>query len=409
MQKKLIALAIAGLSSAAFAQSNVTVYGVIDMTQESVKATGATAATTALSDTNVLSRGRLSSNSSLIGFKGSEALGNGLTAIFQYESGIAADTAGALAGGRDTFVGLTGGFGTLVGGTLTHPYRALGAKVDNNPGASSIGFTGSIYGEIDGVKTGTDDRATNAIAYVSPSFSGLTATVAYVNGERKQNTAQNTTGNAVCYNPTTGAVTQAAACGANVQLAAAAGVAAGQAVNSRAYQFAAQYDNGPLFVGFAHHDAKDPAANLGLSSKFKGDRLAAAYTFGGATRLSALWDKQKLGTTAAGASELDTKRTAWMIGASHTMGANQIYLQFAKAKNTTGSAAVAGDDTSAKQATLGYAYSLSKRTTAHAYYTKITNAAQGSYDFYVNGLGGSTGVANGADPVGYGVGLRHTF
>ena len=46
MQKKLIALAVAGLglSGAAFAQSNVTVYGIFDASFESVKASGAAAA-----------------------------------------------------------------------------------------------------------------------------------------------------------------------------------------------------------------------------------------------------------------------------------------------------------------------------------------------------------------------------
>ncbi|MCK7502422.1 MAG: porin [Comamonadaceae bacterium] len=42
MQKKLIALAIAGLATApAFAQTNVTIYGVADLTQEYVDGKGA--------------------------------------------------------------------------------------------------------------------------------------------------------------------------------------------------------------------------------------------------------------------------------------------------------------------------------------------------------------------------------
>ena len=42
MQKKLIALAIAGLATApAFAQTNVTIYGVADLTWEYVDAKGA--------------------------------------------------------------------------------------------------------------------------------------------------------------------------------------------------------------------------------------------------------------------------------------------------------------------------------------------------------------------------------
>jgi predicted porin len=36
---------------------------------------------------------RVSTNSSYIGFKGAEALGNGLTAVFQLESGVGFDNA----------------------------------------------------------------------------------------------------------------------------------------------------------------------------------------------------------------------------------------------------------------------------------------------------------------------------
>ena len=181
MQKKLIALAIAGLATApAFAQSNVTIYGVADATFENVKASGATTANS--DDSTRLNRNRVTSNSSLLGFKGAEDLGNGLKAIYQFETGINADgTGNALNGSqRDTFVGLTGNFGTVVLGRLTHPIRNMGNKVDLTPGATGIGYHGSMYGEFLGLKTGTDDRAPNAVAYVSPSFYGFTATAAYV-------------------------------------------------------------------------------------------------------------------------------------------------------------------------------------------------------------------------------------
>lgn len=66
MQKKIIALAVAGLmSGAAFAQSNVTVYGVVDLGQAWVKTDGAVAA-----NKDQDSVGRLDNNSSHIGFKG---------------------------------------------------------------------------------------------------------------------------------------------------------------------------------------------------------------------------------------------------------------------------------------------------------------------------------------------------
>ena len=82
MQKKLIALAIAGLASgAAFAQNNVTIYGVADVGVE-VGNYGDGAKFRVQSGQSAGSR---------LGFKGEEALGNGLSAIWTAEMGIAFD------------------------------------------------------------------------------------------------------------------------------------------------------------------------------------------------------------------------------------------------------------------------------------------------------------------------------
>ena len=187
MQKKLIALAVAGLASTgAFAQANVTVYGVADATFDVVKVSGD--AVNDLGNTT-----RVSTNSSYIGFKGAEALGNGLTAVFQIESGVGFDNSGTLGATRDSFVGVAGGFGTVVLGKLTGPTRALGGAVDVNSGATGIGTNGALLGKLGNTlvsggdnSVGTtcarsatcvsifDDRWKNAIAYVSPTFAGRT-------------------------------------------------------------------------------------------------------------------------------------------------------------------------------------------------------------------------------------------
>jgi predicted porin len=99
MQKKLIALAVAGLASTgAFAQANVTVYGVADAPSTSF-----------VFPTRQQRTGQhhpCFHQLFLIGFKGAEALGNGLTAVFQFESGVGFDNNGGLGASRDSFVGL---------------------------------------------------------------------------------------------------------------------------------------------------------------------------------------------------------------------------------------------------------------------------------------------------------------
>ena len=115
MQKKIIALAVAALAStAAFAQTNVTIYGIADA---SVSATTNLGATTGQTGFKVNS-GTLST--SRIGFKGVEDLGNGLKALFVLEYGLAMDASAPIgtstitsAAARQQFVGLTGGFGTV--------------------------------------------------------------------------------------------------------------------------------------------------------------------------------------------------------------------------------------------------------------------------------------------------------
>jgi predicted porin len=98
----------------------------------------------------------------------------------------------------------------VVLGNLTGPTRALGAAVDVNAGATGIGANSALLGKLGNNLLGTtnttsgsytaagcqlcrsttctsifDTRWKNAIAYVSPTFAGLNATVAYVANENK--------------------------------------------------------------------------------------------------------------------------------------------------------------------------------------------------------------------------------
>jgi predicted porin len=108
MQKKLIALAVAALASgAAFAQSNVTVYGQVDV-GFSHRSSGRYAGGVFAGGDRALGveselvpgstyRGRLKSKNAIdsglsdaskIGFKGVEDLGNGTKALFVLEAGF---------------------------------------------------------------------------------------------------------------------------------------------------------------------------------------------------------------------------------------------------------------------------------------------------------------------------------
>ena len=440
MQKKIIALAVAGLmSGAAFAQSNVTVYGVADATFDNVKAGGAStlavggldyfntttglwtttpAATpaTTYSNLNQPNRNRVSTNSSLLGFKGSEALGNGLTAVFQLEGGASFDSAGAFAFNRDSFVGLAGGFGTVAAGNLTGPTRGLGAAMDPFAGATGITSNTALIGKLGGATlvganpyfylsgagaptaaanslanvqaamvaagypagcaaSGTctsifDTRWTNAIAYISPNFAGLTLTAAYVANENKSRSD------------------------------------VVQALNTRGYDIGARYENGPILAGLTYNKAK--FGDVETRSSVSGDvitcgdseasdlRAAFRYNFGMAT-VGLMYDRVKASDNSG-----SLKRNAWFLPVTFNVSGNgKIVAQYGQAGDISGTS-----QTGAKMFALGYEHSLSKRTVVKAVWSQINNDQAAYYDFGVNSVGG---VMPGADPKGFQVGVRHSF
>jgi len=387
MQKKLIALAVAGLASTgALAQANVTVYGVADASFDVVRISGD--ANNELGNTT-----RVSTNSSLLGFKGAESLGNGLTAVFQYESSVGFDNAGALGATRDSYVGLAGGFGTVVLGNLTGPTRALGSAVDVNAGATGIGANTALIGKLGNNLLGTTDtsgnyaggstcarnstcasifdtRWKNAIAYVSPSFGGLNATVAYVANENK----------------------------------ALNGLAA---ANTTGYDVGVKYANGPAMAAVTYNAVSvGNAADLKVSDL----RVGGSYNFGMAS-VRALFDLARadnFGGNKVTQAVYGFGATFNVTPASKLVG--QVYV--ARDLKVNGSSA---DDTGAKLFELGVEHSLSKRTMLKATWAMVNNDKAAAYDFGINAAGIRTGaLPGGANAVGgtvsgLSLGLRHTF
>ena len=117
MKKSLIALAALAAVGAASAQSSVTLYGIADISAGVVEVDGVSRET-GFNKANL--------QQSRVGIKGSEDLGNGLKAVFNYEHGFNSAN-GAFAGGeaRRAVVGLQGGFGSVLLGRDKLPYYRL--------------------------------------------------------------------------------------------------------------------------------------------------------------------------------------------------------------------------------------------------------------------------------------------
>ena len=164
MKKSTSALAfLSVLSASALAQSNVTIYGIVDagLVRESGGPTG--------SVTN-LSSGVASG--SRIGFKGKEDLGGGLAAVFQIENGFNVDTGAAgqsgVLFGRQAFVGLSGKFGAATLGRQYTPYYKTLRDIGDPFGAVSLaGRAGNLFA--------TNTRTDNLVEYLSTSSAAMRA------------------------------------------------------------------------------------------------------------------------------------------------------------------------------------------------------------------------------------------
>ncbi|MDR0529674.1 MAG: porin [Zoogloeaceae bacterium] len=335
MRKKTLALAIAAaFSGAAFAQqSNVTIYGLIDMgfSHRGNNINAHTGSQNSI-DSGVTAGNRL-------GFKGSEDLGNGLKAIWQLEAGFNADTGVSQQNGRlfgrHASLGLSGAFGTVQAGRFYTPRYILISDIDPFK-AGTVGRYTDVF------KYGQSDvtRVDNAIAYVSPSFSGFNVTAAY---------STNTN--------------YSAATGGQETL--------GNETDVRAIALMPRYTNGPLDVGFSWQDLKAKNVNTANIDKsdatYKQWTLGASYDFG-MVKLAAVYDNYK--ADSGKAADEKEKLKSWLLGATVPFGKNAVQIAYHQSKLDDKTDKSAGKS---KKWALGYTYELSKRTSFYAAYAKTTN------------------------------------
>ena len=343
MKKSLIALAVAGVvvAPAAFAAtSNVDVYGKLHVT---VSVVGDAA--------DEVSDLQVSSNASRIGLKGSEDLGGGMKAIWQVESSVDLDEQSGTLGGRNSFVGLSGGFGTALIGNHDTPLKMVGRTVD-------------LFGDTQGdsrnvLGGGADMRAKNVIAYISPTFSGFSVIGAYSNDIANAGSCCSSPWGSEKYPDQD---------------------------NMSVWNVTGQYQNGPIYAGISYA-AGDGLEDYGFDSHL---RLAGSYAFGDA-KVVAEYDK---GDATSGGNDVD----GWMVGGSYAMGPITLKANYATAEEDNVS-----DDW--HQWNIGADYALSKRTTAYAMYTK----GQGVH--LNSGAGGSDWIwADASDDVSaFAVGVVHNF
>lgn len=299
------------------------------------------------------------SNSSRLGFKGSHDLGNGLSALFQYESGVdltghgtGDGNGGANSNGqiftraRDSYVGLKGGFGTVLIGRLPAFNQWL---YDYNLFGDQVGDLGNIWGG-----DGLPGRVDHAASYHTPDFGGLSFGLTYV--------------------PNQGAS------------------------NTKAYIAKADYVNSGFKLGGAYGNFGNGGGTL---SDSKATAITASYDFG-AFNLGGGWQRE---TGIGGASNKD--RNKYTLGAAAKVGSSgTVKAQYARAGDLSGTS-----NTNASQWAVGYDHAWDKNTTLYVAYARTNNGAGASYSAYDWGHGdqGVPGIAPGGDPSVISVGIVYKF
>jgi predicted porin len=344
MKLKQIALAAAvvaaaGSAAAQMADTGVSVYGIVDVNVNNAKTETGFDGVPQTKDTTA--QGRLGSSGlsiSRVGFKGTEDLGGGLSASFQLEGKLSVDT-GENANydrpadkpnanyffGRQSWVGLSGNFGTLQLGKTWTSFDDVKGKFEHADN-TNVGVTADVWG------TGAlyDNNVANQLKYTLPAMGGLTASIGYAFGEDKNASvsADNTTSLNITYD-----------------------------------------NGGPFAVGYGYQAEGQNTAGV-KDSKFH--VLGASYDLG-AAKLVAAWSQSKYNTGSLGANATKTIGTAsgdakdkeYQLGVKFPIGASNLYFGYADSKVDVAGA----ERANAGGYVVAATYSLSKRTTAYAGYT----------------------------------------
>jgi predicted porin len=346
MNKKLIALAIAGaiVAPAAMAQTAnpVTLYGRVHLTLEYVEAKG---------NPSQSRRSRMQDQASLLGVRGTEDLGGGLKAFFQLETAFAPDQAPGTAGGfagRNSGVGLQGGWGSFLMGRWDMPFKVVTGDLDPYGDVTIGGITAANNRGNDG--TSFDRRDNNVVQYWSPNFAGFAVRLAAQTSEGKTATA-----------------------------------------NPRNQGASLTYNRGPVYALLAWEEHKDtPAGGI----KQEGIALGGRLKFG------------NFSFALMGQRYEQTNRTdmdSFFANIVWRGGNHELIYQFQSSKDGGLNTAATQPDCKVHQP--GYHYYFSRRTRGSIQYAKTDNNAAGTC-----GANSSPGaVQPGQDPQGFSVGLRHTF
>ena len=317
MKRKLLPLLIAGIAAtgATAATAGVTVYGKANVSVQSNDSNDGAM------DTQ--DNWTLNSNASRLGVKGSKALGDtGLKAIYKVEYEVYFDDGDDGSGvselkQRNTYIGLTGDFGTIIGGKHDTPLKLAQGKVDR--------FNDLDVGDIKNVIEG-ENRLNNSVIYTTPSIQGLSASVGLVLNEEDGVDGDNDDKNGLT--DSTSISVQWKGNGARVAVANDADVD-GLDVT----RFVGEFGQGPWKVG-ALHQVAEPAEDNDTDIEQKGTILSGELKVASNIKLKLQYGMSE--TSEDGQEDIEIDQIAF--GADYKLDKkNKLYFYYAKVTEEQGS------------------------------------------------------------------------
>jgi predicted porin len=376
MQKKFLALAVAGAlaPAAAMAQSSVEIYGRFNLAVDVWKATGSAGGAA----TDFESRTRVVDGSSRLGFRINESLGGGLRAFGVMETGVNVDSGSQSGQGgqtngssgfwasRDSYLGLGGGWGDVrLGRQSIWWSNGVIAQVGANyhyTAADSL-ITGHMI-------AAPVTRQSSVVSYNSPTVGGFNASLSFSPHAQE-------------------------------------GADAGADADGSILGLTLRYTSGALRGQFDWAQSEGNTT-AGAQPKNTGLKVGLGWAYAPGSQISGIFGTLENETHADFGADAEVQ--FWLVNWEHMVGQWQFVAQLYKAGDVE-TAAGDVDDSDVTGITLGAKYFLSKRTGVYVAFNTARNGDFAWADHTGGGVtsGPLTSANRGADPRILGIGVMHNF
>ena len=408
--KKILALSLlASAAAASFAQSSVTIYGIVDL--GATRVSGLRGGSMSQLNSGIMDGSRL-------GFRGNEDLGGGYRALFTLESRLEADTglvsnrppSGSQVPDRISQAALMGlPQVAAIQGAVTNVAIAVGPQIGVNHLTNTFWDRQAFIGLVTPFGAFLAGRQYTPAYEITATFDTLQTQSALSAGQVASFPASIDIrqSNSIQYRIQQGGFT------ANLMVAAAEG----SATTGKFYGGMVMYKTAGWSAGVGHNTRENERGEESLTSTFAGATVKLGP--GSASVLLGQWKDNNpsglagtfatlnaaLGPTFGGLIKAAYKQDARLmhVGYKLEMGANTVYVAYSKADDKRR----ANADTASYGVT--YSYALSKRTDINAAAVRFVNSGLGQAAPGGTGYIGGVTASAGTDSTSLALGVRHRF